>query len=754
MANTPVEPNDDNKDGPHDGTTDEEGDVLDHIVKHYAASGRDITLPGITAVAPSREKKKCQRLVLDSARDTKVVYDAGKRGGGDSMPTPREGNREELVAPTPGDAIPGVEEVEDHPNPPVPAEDPAVPGAYALAPGGPLGRRPLAALTDERDVEGGDAEPGLAQDPNNDGLAVANPVDSNDENLPRADEYVDMASNWQSSRGILVVLGFGLLSIVGIAIGVTVSQTNKNSPDVLFAEPISTSPSFSPTSYLEGYIYGILPGHSLDKLEDPDSPQSKAYAWLLEDLRLTNFDIEQEWRVLQRFALSTLYYATKGYNWTNSENWLSHEHHECTWYASEPIRVPLPGTGPKYFGVEHANPCHLSAEQLSALNPNSGFETTEATYKQLWLHQNKLDGTLPEETWLLTSLKTMSFFNNKLEGTLAPWIGNLKDLQACIFSKLSLGGSIPSEIGLLKQLAFVLMERNQITGTFPYELTNLSNLEVLLLDGNQLQGTLPDMSKLSNLEALYLQSNLLTGSIPTQIGLLSSLKAFPIQNNGLTGPIPSELGSLTALTSLILEENKFTGTIPSEIFQLKNLTVLYIGSNFLTGSVPTQLGLLSSLRLTRWNNLFLTGVIPSQVGNLQGLMGLGLYEGQFTGLLPTEIGNMDSLKRIEVQGNRLTGQLPSEIAMLPNLKVFVAQDNRFTGSIPAELKKQINSPSSNLAVFNVSKNPLTLEAGSDSVPFCWIDESFLDSPKMSEIPSSCVDAYPRVRDAPGCQCIT
>ncbi|CAB9531189.1 Leucine Rich Repeat [Seminavis robusta] len=372
----------------------------------------------------------------------------------------------------------------------------------------------------------------------------------------------------------MFLLGIGVFAVGIIVLVVIVSQSQKADAEAT----LTVSPSqvnlaaltFSPTSSLQGYIYGILPDYTIGALDELESPQSKAFTWLLEDLSLTSYYVEQEWRVLQRFAFATLYYSTGGPYWTKNDNWLSHVHHECTWYGSNSVAIPL-RSGSQYFAVEHPNPCQLS--NTTAIHHDKqgsdGIQDADVeydAYKQLWLHRNNLTGHFPKEMFLLTSLKTMSFFGGPIGGTLPPPIGNLQDLQAAIISMLPLTGSLPSEIGMLSNLAIAIMDRNRLTGSFPAEIGMLTNLEILLIDGNQLSGTLPhQISRLSKLETLYLGSNSLSGTIPTEIGQLTSLGAFPVNNNALTGTIPSEIGNLNALTSLLLEGNKLTGTIPKEM---------------------------------------------------------------------------------------------------------------------------------------------------------------------------------------------
>ena len=88
-----------------------------------------------------------------------------------------------------------------------------------------------------------------------------------------------------------------------------------------------------------------------DALQDPSSPQSAAFEWMLSS---ANSGVTSNRRLMQRYALATLYYSTQGSIWETSTNWLS-SNHECTWYtaALDPndicdssgnyVRIELPG---------------------------------------------------------------------------------------------------------------------------------------------------------------------------------------------------------------------------------------------------------------------------------------------------------------------------------------------------------------------------------------------------------------------------
>jgi hypothetical protein len=60
----------------------------------------------------------------------------------------------------------------------------------------------------------------------------------------------------------------------------------------------------------------------VDNLANPETPQNKAYTWLAGNAGLEEFTDQVK---LERYALATFYFSTKGDTWTQSDYWLSDE---------------------------------------------------------------------------------------------------------------------------------------------------------------------------------------------------------------------------------------------------------------------------------------------------------------------------------------------------------------------------------------------------------------------------------------------
>jgi len=143
----------------------------------------------------------------------------------------------------------------------------------------------------------------------------------------------------------------------------------------------------------------------------------------------------------------------------------------------------------------------------------------------------------------------------------------------------NLEGSLPSEIGMLSSLTHLDLDINFITGTIPSEIGMLSSLYWLDLDFNSITGTISsEIGMLSSLTYLDLDDNSITGTIPSEIGMLLSLRYLDLHQNSITGTIPSEIGMLSSSFWVDLDNNSITGTIPTELCALTNTFILYDAS--------------------------------------------------------------------------------------------------------------------------------------------------------------------------------
>lgn len=465
----------------------------------------------------------------------------------------------------------------------------------------------------------------------------------------------------------LMLLGLMLLVVAAICLSLGLLLKSDNSSSTLQSaaqsgnKGITTSiETRAPTPWTWDLRFAV-PNTTLRTIERDTTqltPQTKAYLWVK-----VNPDLEaySEPRLLQRFNMATLYYATLGEQWKNQGGGVA----TVTIAAATTVGLAqtqekpgdqmVPSPGLRQNGQATHNPVDATkapgakpphkGERTMQINVTSepwlSYEHSECEWfhvpgdrnktmcnsdeevENLDLTRNNLQGSLPEELGLLSSL---SFFNlemNKLGGPIIPQIGNLKNLSSVRLGRNRFTGTVPSEIGLLSQLKYFSILDNDLSGALPTELWSLTRLDVLKLDRNEL-----------------------SGSFPSRVGDgMPHLRIFMAAKNSFTGSLPSSIGKLTALVRFTVDHNKLSGTIPTDIGKLSNTTMLFLSDNLFSGTIPTEIGLLTSLKSLQLNgNTDLSGPLPSELWGLSTLSKLYLDGSSVSGTIPDSFCGMKSLK--------------------------------------------------------------------------------------------------------------
>ena len=274
-----------------------------------------------------------------------------------------------------------------------------------------------------------------------------------------------------------------------------------------------------------------LPSYNMPTTE-VKSPQTRAFNWTMHD---PSFDKYRSWRLLQRYALACLYFSTGGDStWLRNDGWLDYDTHEDDWF-----RVDLFEHYKPWFpeeGVEMA---------LGILKRVGGIDAMlrgdSEALQHLWLLGNGLEGTIPPELFLLTSLRSVQLSNNAFSGSFPSEIGYLSDLQILAVANTTLTG-LPTELGLLKKLVVFYAEDNTFGASIPSEIMEIP-LFWLGLRNAGIVGTIPTEIGLSTmLIAVYLDGNNISLTLPSEIGNLGSLMYFDARDNRISGSIPTEMG--------------------------------------------------------------------------------------------------------------------------------------------------------------------------------------------------------------------
>ena len=235
----------------------------------------------------------------------------------------------------------------------------------------------------------------------------------------------------------------------------------------------------------------LLPDYSLQEIEDDvASPQSLALQYLLTENSHNLLNIYPEWRILQRYALATFFFATKAPDsWFDTTHWLNTDVHECEWYTM----YAFSDLADNITYVDSPHPNRFEHNQTRNMTLEDSNNPSMGRWKHLWLCSNRLDGTLPQELLLLTSLRSLSLSSNQLPSRIPSFLGQLPLMTALNLIANGLTGTIPSELGTLTGMNSLLLFNNHLEGTVSQELEDIPELEYLYLDTNSLSGViLPD----------------------------------------------------------------------------------------------------------------------------------------------------------------------------------------------------------------------------------------------------------------------
>merc|ERR1712032_1637856 len=339
------------------------------------------------------------------------------------------------------------------------------------------------------------------------------------------------------------MLALGAVAGAGAAVGPAVttpspapntpqfSLENPNQPtptDVFYPEPealvpCTTDPSCQVVS--DGLGPYIPPG-TAELFDIPGSCQSKARDWLRTGEDVLEFNGE---RIRQRYAMTVFFCEQDGGEWLENDMWLS-DLHECDWY--------------NMIGLD---PCNR-VEQMEMIR----------------IHGNGLQGTLPSELSILSTIYELTASDNLITGTFPPDYSALTELDTLAVAFNQFSGEIPGYFFRFRDMVYWDVGFNRFEGTLPQDIPEqMPHLQVMFGENNQFSGTLP-----SNLGTL-------------------DLKNVQLDDNNFTGTIPSTLANPPNLQKLFLHGNSFTGTIPGSL--PNDLTEATFHYNSLEGDVSNSI---------------------------------------------------------------------------------------------------------------------------------------------------------------------
>lgn len=343
----------------------------------------------------------------------------------------------------------------------------------------------------------------------------------------------------------------------------TDSPTAGSIPEPILVLPIPPAPTETPKKPTEHFVVGISDGEAVvnvsesefnddshvasfeallkeegfydaELFKDESTPQYKALHWIAK-VDPARMRPTTETFVLQRYALATVFFALSGADlvrpgqqepqtkWANQARWMTGAGF-CAWHGVTCI------TGDDSFANSQVISLNLTANGLEGQLPPEVHILSSLDH--LDLSQNAITGAIPVELSSMSRLRTLFLQENKLTGSIPSEIGHLLSLQYLDLSENDLNGQIPSEIGDCKSMRALVIDMNtRIKGHIPI-LSSMSNLEVLSLKHNTLDGTIPDwLYDLTSLKQLRFQRTALSGTVSTSLANLSNLRKFKDTSN-------------------------------------------------------------------------------------------------------------------------------------------------------------------------------------------------------------------------------
>ncbi|CAB9514900.1 Leucine Rich Repeat [Seminavis robusta] len=237
----------------------------------------------------------------------------------------------------------------------------------------------------------------------------------------------------------------------------------------------------------DSYLVPNITNRTIAAMQDPTTSQHLAYNWISKD---PFWDSYQDWRKIQRFGMSCLYYACMRHLFSRFKTkanalqgaWVTYHVDECSRHQSV------------FFQGECDTEGHYRRMSVEGYDHGEGkvgippevFHLSRLEYIS-FLHvnlenENSMDHFLPVGSMMPfqeTALQALRISNCKLSVILPTSLGQMTSLTLLDLSSNKLQSTVPTELGLLTRLETLLLQDNELSGTLPEELLELPSLKVL-----------------------------------------------------------------------------------------------------------------------------------------------------------------------------------------------------------------------------------------------------------------------------------
>ena len=341
------------------------------------------------------------------------------------------------------------------------------------------------------------------------------------------------------------MLALGAVAGAGAAVGPTqtvpspspngpqFALENPNAPtptDTFFPPPESLVPcTTDPSCQLVSKSLGpYIPPGTAELFDIPGTCQTKARDWLRTGEDVLEFTGE---RIRQRYAMTVFFCEQDGGEWLENDMWLS-DLHECDWY--------------NMIGLD---PCNR-VEQMEMIR----------------IHGNGLQGTLPSELSILSTIYEFTAADNLITGTFPPDYTSLVELDTLVLAFNQFSGEIPGYFFRYPDMVYWDVGFNKFSGTIPDDIPEkMPGLQVMFGENNQFSGTLPDNLGSLDLKNVHLDDNDFVGTIPSTFGTPPNLEQLFLHGNKFTGTIPETLANPEKLVDVRLHYNNLKGEVANSI---------------------------------------------------------------------------------------------------------------------------------------------------------------------------------------------
>jgi hypothetical protein len=348
-----------------------------------------------------------------------------------------------------------------------------------------------------------------------------------------------------------------------------------------------------------------LPASGVTYAPDETVYQQQAFDWMVLDEQVAYWNDISERRILQRYAMASIFYATNsvaneltaGLGSADSaavDSWDSVGEADTLWLGASDECL--------WFGIYDCN--------------------SDGMVMIIDLYDNMLTGSIPPEMGVLSELIYMRMEFNwivNIGESGHAFLGYLTKLRDLYYNDNGMHATegIPAVIGTLDNLEYFDCSFNFYFGALSADVVSgLTSIVELLIGGNYFDGPFPVVS-LPNVEYLYADNSDLTGDLDWVSGM-PSLYALDLRGNAdLAGTIPDTISNLQSIHYLDLSQCEIEGTIPESMGQLTTLAHLYLDGNVLEGTIPASLSWCEELKDLRLEGNNLVGDMPDAICELK-----------------------------------------------------------------------------------------------------------------------------------------